>query len=110
MGKLGGSELNFSSDVDVVFLYENDEGESSGGRKGKAEPRAFFAEIGKKIIQAMGKITEDGFVFRIDLRLRPLGVNGPLVQSMDSAMLYYESWGQCWERAALIKARPGGRQ
>ncbi len=106
MGKLGGSELNFSSDVDVVFLYENDEGESSGGRKGRLEPRAFFAEIGKKIIQAMGKVTEDGFVFRIDLRLRPLGVNGPLVQSIDSAMLYYESWGQCWERAALIKARP----
>ena len=106
MGKLGGDELNFSSDVDVIFLFENDEGESSGGQKGRAEPRAFFAEIGKKIIQAMGKVTEDGFVFRIDLRLRPLGVNGPLVQSVDSAMLYYESWGQCWERAALIKARP----
>ena len=106
MGKLGGGELNFSSDVDVIFLFENNEGESSGGPKGKAEPRAFFAEIGKKIIQAMGKVTEDGFVFRIDLRLRPLGVNGPLVQSVDSAMLYYESWGQCWERAALIKARP----
>src|SRR5262245_8620046 len=54
----------------------------------------------------MGDVTEDGFVFRIDLRLRPLGANGPLVQSMNSAMLYYESWGQCWERAALIKARP----
>ena len=54
----------------------------------------------------MGDITEDGFVFRIDLRLRPLGANGPLVQSVDSAMLYYESWGQCWERAAMIKARP----
>jgi glutamate-ammonia-ligase adenylyltransferase len=106
MGKLGGGELNFSSDVDVIFLFENDEGESTGGPKGKAEPRAFFADIGKKIIQAMGKVTEDGFVFRIDLRLRPLGVNGPLVQSVDSAMLYYESWGQCWERAALIKARP----
>src|SRR5207249_5578132 len=52
------------------------------------------------------QVTEDGFVFRIDLRLRPMGVNGPLVQSVDSAMLYYESWGQCWERAALIKARP----
>ena len=106
MGKLGGGELNFSSDVDVIFLFENDEGESTGGPKGKAEPRAFFADVGKKIIQAMGKVTEDGFVFRIDLRLRPLGVNGPLVQSVDSAMLYYESWGQCWERAALIKARP----
>lgn len=106
MGKLGGAELNFSSDIDVIFLYENDEGESSGGLKGKVEPRAFFSAVGKKIIHALGEVTEDGFVFRIDLRLRPLGVNGPLVQSVDSAMLYYESWGQCWERAALIKARP----
>ena len=106
MGKLGGRELNFSSDVDVIFLYEDDEGESSGGSKGKVGPREFFSAIGRKIIHAMGDITEDGFVFRIDLRLRPLGANGPLVQSVDSAMLYYESWGQCWERAAMIKARP----
>jgi glutamate-ammonia-ligase adenylyltransferase len=105
MGKLGGAELNFSSDVDVIFLYESDEGESSGGRKGKADPRTFFSELGKKVIHCMGEVTEEGFVFRVDLRLRPLGVNGPLVQSVDSAMLYYESWGQCWERAALIKAR-----
>lgn len=106
MGKLGGGELNFSSDVDVIFLYENDEGESAGGCKGKVGPREFFSAIGQKIIHAMGDITEDGFVFRVDLRLRPLGANGPLVQSVNSAMLYYESWGQCWERAALIKARP----
>ena len=106
MGKLGGAELNFSSDIDVIFLFESDEGESAGGAKGKKTPRDFFAEIGKRIIYAMGEVTEDGFVFRIDLRLRPLGANGPLVQSMNSAMVYYESWGQCWERAALIKARP----
>ena len=106
MGKLGGGELNFSSDIDVIYLYEDDEGESSGGRKGKTDPRTFFSEVGKKIIHCMGEITEDGFVFRIDLRLRPLGASGPLVQSVGSAMLYYESWGQCWERAALIKARP----
>jgi glutamate-ammonia-ligase adenylyltransferase len=106
MGKLGGAELNFSSDIDVIFLYESDEGESAAGTKGKAGPREFFADVGKRIIHAMGQVTEDGFVFRTDLRLRPLGANGPLVQSVDSAMLYYESWGQCWERAALIKARP----
>ena len=105
MGKLGGRELNFSSDVDVIFLYQDDEGESSGGRKGKVGPREFFSAVGQKIINAMGDVTEDGFVFRIDLRLRPLGANGPLVQSVNSAMLYYESWGQCWERAAMIKAR-----
>lgn len=106
MGKLGGGELNFSSDIDVIYLYEEDEGETSGGRKGKTGPREFFSAIGQKIIHAMGDVTEEGFVFRIDLRLRPLGANGPLVQSVDSAMTYYESWGQCWERAALIKARP----
>jgi [glutamine synthetase] adenylyltransferase / [glutamine synthetase]-adenylyl-L-tyrosine phosphorylase len=106
MGKLGGRELNFSSDIDVIFLYEEDEGESSGGRKGETASREFFTNIGKKIIHAMGRVTEDGFVFRIDLRLRPMGASGPLVQSVGSAMLYYESWGQCWERAALIKARP----
>jgi glutamate-ammonia-ligase adenylyltransferase len=66
MGKLGGGELNFSSDIDVIFLYESDEGESVGGLKGKTTPREFFAAIGKKIIQAMGQVTEDGFVFRID--------------------------------------------
>jgi glutamate-ammonia-ligase adenylyltransferase len=106
MGKLGGGELNFSSDIDVIFLYESDEGESAGGVKGKLAPRELFTAVGKKIIQAMGQVTENGFVFRIDLRLRPLGANGPLVQSIGSAMFYYESWGQCWERAAMIKARP----
>ncbi|HKY07991.1 MAG TPA: bifunctional [glutamate--ammonia ligase]-adenylyl-L-tyrosine phosphorylase/[glutamate--ammonia-ligase] adenylyltransferase [Candidatus Binatia bacterium] len=106
MGKLGGGELNFSSDIDVIFLYESDEGETSGGNKRALSARQFFTEIGQRIIQAMGKVSEDGFVFRTDLRLRPLGANGPLVQSVGSAMLYYESWGQCWERAALIKARP----
>jgi glutamate-ammonia-ligase adenylyltransferase len=87
MGKLGGFELNFSSDIDVIFLYETDEGESAGGARGKIAPREFFSQFGKRIIQAMGQVSEDGFVFRIDLRLRPLGVNGPLVQSIDSAML-----------------------
>ncbi len=106
MGKLGGCELNFSSDIDVIFLFESDEGESSGGPRGKLAPREFFSMVGKKIIQAMGNVTEDGFVFRIDLRLRPMGNSGPLVQSVQSSMLYYESWGQGWERAALIKARP----
>ncbi|HXV79765.1 MAG TPA: bifunctional [glutamate--ammonia ligase]-adenylyl-L-tyrosine phosphorylase/[glutamate--ammonia-ligase] adenylyltransferase [Candidatus Binatia bacterium] len=106
MGKLGGGELNFSSDIDVIFLYEEDEGESSGGRKGKVTPREFFSAIAKKIIHATGQVTEDGFVFRIDLRLRPMGASGPLVPSTASALVYYESWGQCWERAALIKARP----
>lgn len=111
MGKLGGEELNFSSDIDLIFLFEEGEGLSQGGRKGVATPSKFFTRLGEMIIKAMGEVTEQGFVFRTDLRLRPLGRHGPLVQSCASALLYYESWGQCWERAALIKARPvaGGR-
>jgi len=106
MGKLGGGELNFSSDIDLIYLYEQDQGESEGGRKGKTGPREFFTRLAERITRLMGDITEAGFVFRTDLRLRPLGRNGPLVQSLDSTLLYYESWGQSWERAALIKARP----
>lgn len=105
MGKLGAEELNFSSDVDLIYLYEEGEGESRGGERGKLSPADYFTRLAELITQAMGKITEDGAVFRIDLRLRPLGRHGPLVQSLSSALLYYESWGQCWERSALIKAR-----
>jgi glutamate-ammonia-ligase adenylyltransferase len=106
MGKLGGEELNFSSDIDIIYLYEENEGESDGGCKGKISPRGFFTSLAEKITRLMGEITNEGFVFRTDLRLRPLGRKGPLVQSLGSALLYYESWGQCWERSALIKARP----
>jgi [glutamine synthetase] adenylyltransferase / [glutamine synthetase]-adenylyl-L-tyrosine phosphorylase len=106
MGKLGGGELNFSSDIDIIYLYEEDDGESAGGPKGRAAPREFFTKVAAEITQTMGEITEDGFVFRTDLRLRPLGRHGPIVQSLGSSLLYYESWGQTWERSALIKARP----
>ncbi|HEX9445171.1 MAG TPA: bifunctional [glutamate--ammonia ligase]-adenylyl-L-tyrosine phosphorylase/[glutamate--ammonia-ligase] adenylyltransferase [Candidatus Binatia bacterium] len=106
MGKLGGGELNFSSDIDIVYLYETDEGESAGGARGKAAPREFFTRVAEEITRMMGAVSEDGFVFRTDLRLRPFGGQGPIVQSLGSALLYYESWGQTWERSALIKARP----
>lgn len=105
MGKLGGEELNFSSDIDLIYLYEDEEGESEGGRKGKKTPREFFTTLAERLTHAMSDVTDEGFVFRTDLRLRPMGRSGPLVQSVASAMLYYESWGQCWERSALIKAR-----
>ncbi|HTM08187.1 MAG TPA: bifunctional [glutamate--ammonia ligase]-adenylyl-L-tyrosine phosphorylase/[glutamate--ammonia-ligase] adenylyltransferase [Verrucomicrobiae bacterium] len=106
MGKLGGGELNFSSDIDLIYLYEEDEGESTGGAKGKCPPREFFSRIAETITRAMGEITDEGFVFRTDLRLRPFGTQGPIVQSLPSALTYYEAWGQTWERSALIKARP----
>jgi glutamate-ammonia-ligase adenylyltransferase len=106
MGKLGGGELNFSSDVDLIYFYDEDEGESSGGVRGKCSPREFFSRIAEAVTQLTAEITEDGFVFRTDLRLRPFGTQGPIVQSLASALIYYEGWGQTWERSALIKARP----
>lgn len=107
MGKLGGAELNFSSDIDVIYLYESEAAETGPrGRQSKLQPGEFFARLAELLTKAMEEVTEEGFVFRTDLRLRPLGRNGPIVQSVASALLYYESWGQCWERSALIKARP----
>ncbi|MBI3786165.1 MAG: bifunctional [glutamate--ammonia ligase]-adenylyl-L-tyrosine phosphorylase/[glutamate--ammonia-ligase] adenylyltransferase [Deltaproteobacteria bacterium] len=106
MGKLGGGELNFSSDVDVVYLYESDVGLSSGGVRGQIEPRAFFTKLAESITRAMQEVTPAGFAFRVDLRLRPDGMNGPIANSAANSLLYYESYGQTWERTALIQARP----
>src|SRR6185369_16339442 len=89
-----------------IYFYDDDEGESSGGARGKCSPRDFFSRIAEGITQLMAEITEDGFVFRTDLRLRPFGMQGAIVQSLPSALDYYEGWGQTWERSALIKARP----
>ncbi|MGH7407826.1 MAG: bifunctional [glutamate--ammonia ligase]-adenylyl-L-tyrosine phosphorylase/[glutamate--ammonia-ligase] adenylyltransferase, partial [Candidatus Methylomirabilales bacterium] len=110
MGKLGGRELNFSSDIDLQYLHASDEGETEGG-PGPDGPRrisceAFFVKLAELITRAMGEISEEGFVFRTDLRLRPHGKSGKITNSLRSAELYYESWGDTWERAALIKARP----
>ncbi len=102
MGKLGGRELNFSSDIDLIYLYETDE----PADRRAIPPREFFGQLAEHLTDAMGKITEDGLVFRTDLRLRPMGSQGPSAQPVDAALLYYESWGLCWERSALIKARP----
>ena len=102
MGKLGGKELNFSSDIDLIYLYETDE----PANRRAIPPREFFNQLAARLTEAMGKITEDGMVFRTDLRLRPMGSQGPSAQPVAAALLYYESWGLCWERSALIKARP----
>ena len=111
MGKLGGRELNFSSDVDLMYVYTAD-GETEGVRHadGSATNRItnhqYFIKLAEKLTSAIGEKTEDGFVFRVDLRLRPEGQRGPLAQSLGGYEIYYESWGQTWERSALIKARP----
>jgi len=107
MGKLGGKELNFSSDIDLVYLYESDWGDSAKGEKGSSA-RAFFTTLSERITRTLQEVTADGFAFRVDLRLRPDGINGPITNSVPNALLYYESYGQTWERTALLKARPCG--
>jgi glutamate-ammonia-ligase adenylyltransferase len=112
MGKLGGRELNFSSDIDLIYLYSSNEGETSGinsnlGRfQGKISLHAFFVKQAEMITRVVSQVTEDGFVFRVDLGLRPEGKSGEMAVSLNSAARYYESWGQSWERAAMLKARP----
>ncbi len=107
MGKLGGLELNFSSDIDLIYCYSSSRGETAGGRRGeKISLHRYFVKLAEMLTRAMHQVTADGFVFRVDTRLRPDGNNGDLVISLAGAETYYESWGQSWERAALIKARP----
>jgi len=112
MGKLGGYELNFSSDIDIIYFYESDRGETSGVqngpgvRKGVVSLHTFFNKLGEMISKALSLVTEDGFVFRVDVGLRPEGKSGDMAVSLRSAEIYYESWGQSWERTAMLKARP----
>lgn len=112
MGKLGGRELNFSSDIDIIYFYESDKGETagvesgSGGRRGVVSLHAFFNKLGEMVSKALSQVTEDGFVFRVDVGLRPEGKSGDMAVSLRSAEVYYESWGQSWERTAMLKARP----
>ncbi|HTF99032.1 MAG TPA: bifunctional [glutamate--ammonia ligase]-adenylyl-L-tyrosine phosphorylase/[glutamate--ammonia-ligase] adenylyltransferase, partial [Nitrospirota bacterium] len=111
MGKLGGRDLNFSSDVDLMFVYSSD-GETAGTSR-QGAPRTtrianhqYFVKLAERLSVLINEKTEDGFVFRVDVRLRPEGQQGPLALSLGGYETYYESWGQTWERSALIKARP----
>lgn len=104
MGKLGARELNFSSDVDLVYVYDRD-GETEGEKP--VTHFAYYAKLAELVTEALARPTEDGFVFRVDLNLRPDGQNGPIVNSLRAAELYYQSFGRTWERNALVKARPG---
>ena len=106
MGKLGGQDLNFSSDIDLIYMYESDAGHTTGGSKGSLAPREFFTHLAQKLTRALSDQVAGGRVFRVDLRLRPDGSNGPVVNSLSNTLGYYEAWGQTWERAALLKARP----
>jgi len=102
MGKLGGRELNVSSDVDYIFVYP-EEGDTAGPRQ--IENYDFFTRLGKRVIAALGELTADGQVFRVDMRLRPNGDSGPLVCSLDALENYFITQGREWERYAWIKGR-----
>lgn len=104
MGKMGAGELNLSSDIDLIFTYP-EEGETTGARKSLTNEE-FFTRLGRKLIQALDNVTVDGFVFRVDMRLRPFGESGSLVASFDAMEDYYQTQGREWERYAMIKARP----
>jgi glutamate-ammonia-ligase adenylyltransferase len=102
MGKLGGGELNVSSDVDLVFLYPED-GETDGTRR--LSNQEYFTRLARKLINALAEYTADGFAFRVDMRLRPYGDSGPLVSSFAMLEDYLLTQGREWERYAWVKAR-----
>lgn len=104
MGKLGAGELNLSSDIDLVFAYEH-EGEVSQGTR-SISFNQFFVRLGQRLIRVLDQVTADGFVFRVDMRLRPWGKSGTLAIGFDAMENYYEREGREWERYALVKMRP----
>ncbi|GAB3369588.1 bifunctional [glutamate--ammonia ligase]-adenylyl-L-tyrosine phosphorylase/[glutamate--ammonia-ligase] adenylyltransferase [Spongiibacter taiwanensis] len=103
MGKLGACELNLSSDIDLIFTFPKG-GETVGGRRSVSN-QEFFIRLGQRVIKALDAPTAAGFVFRVDMRLRPYGQSGPLVISAEALEEYYQDQGRDWERYALIKAR-----
>ncbi|SDG64634.1 glutamate-ammonia-ligase adenylyltransferase [Vibrio xiamenensis] len=108
MGKLGGGELNFSSDIDLIFTYPEN-GETQGARRSLSNAQ-FFTRLGQRIIKALDLQTFDGFCYRVDMRLRPFGDSGPLVMSYAALEDYYQEQGRDWERYAMIKARVMGSE
>lgn len=104
LGKLGGWELNFSSDIDIMYVYGTDMGKTDGADS--IENHVFFNKMAEKITRLIGDRTKDGIVFRVDLRLRPDGDRGPLAMPVRSYETFYETYGQGWERMMLLKALP----
>jgi glutamate-ammonia-ligase adenylyltransferase len=104
LGKLGGRELNYSSDIDLVFAYgklpstagENDE---------QTAYQRYFTAVGEELVTALDKVTDDGRVYRVDMRLRPYGTSGPLIRSVEETLNYFQTEGRTWERQAWLKAR-----
>ncbi|MBA2225229.1 bifunctional [glutamate--ammonia ligase]-adenylyl-L-tyrosine phosphorylase/[glutamate--ammonia-ligase] adenylyltransferase [Thermogemmata fonticola] len=104
LGKLGGEELNYSSDIDLIVVYDH-EGTTSGRRPGITNSEC-FSRIVAELVRLVSSHTEEGVAYRVDLRLRPEGQRGPLARSLRSTLHYYDTMGRTWERQALIKLRP----
>jgi glutamate-ammonia-ligase adenylyltransferase len=102
MGKLGAYELNFSSDVDLIFTYRD---AANPNERDSLSVEQYFTRLGQSLIRALSNMDQDGFVFRVDMRLRPYGDSGALVCSFEAMEEYYQSQGREWERYAMIKAR-----
>ena len=103
LGKLGGVELNYSSDIDLIFLYDAGRGAELTRQQQLGE---FFDRLVRDVLKLLTEPTELGTAYRVDLRLRPGGKAGPMVTSFDAALHYYDTSGRTWERQALVKARP----
>src|SRR6185312_8738765 len=102
LGKLGGGELNYSSDIDLILLYDSTNIEGPA----RDNAQSIYTRLARDLVRILDERTGDGYVFRTDLRLRPDPRSTPLAISVAAALSYYETVGQNWERAALIKARP----
>lgn len=111
VGKLGANELNFSSDIDLMYLYATEHGETSGVAvmqgigKNRISNHEYFCKLGEGLSRFLSMSTGDGIAYRVDLRLRPEGQKGSIAMSLSAYEIYYESWGRAWERAVFLKAR-----
>lgn len=112
LGKLGGEELNYSSDIDLIAVYEREEGETSGIPNpsgilfNRISVHEFYCKVMELFSRLLSANTEDGIAYRVDVRLRPQGQKGDIAMPVMAYKTYYESWGRTWERMALIRARP----
>ena len=105
LGKLGGRELNLSSDVDILIIYDTDEGGAKSPSGQSITNHEWYVKLASEATRLISSVTEEGFLFRVDHELRPEGPQGPLANSLDAALRYYESFGRDWERQAMIRAR-----
>lgn len=105
MGKQGARELNLSSDIDLIFAFHENGDTAAGEGQKSISNQEFFTKLGQALIQSLDKPTVDGFVYRVDMRLRPYGQSGPLAMNFNSLENYYHDQGREWERYAMIKAR-----